>query len=295
LKDTLRSAWREIRRRPGKSALGVMYYALAIVIILVLTALLGQARKHEGATLRTSDTGFLLYTPYCGDCEVKDKPRSVGEGLAVDGRTTKLFDTSALTMASQVGSAKDVSPYLLFLHKDAKSSRLVSVGGFDPNGTGAVAVNCCSPSKIVAGRFLSPADKHSVMLERYYAHSILTKAQRAKMRGAATAAKQDEALSDILSEQEAEDAESPSAVVGMKPGKSEPPFPKTIEIAGETFAVTGVVDSKDMPGRADIFMHLDDASRIAELHIRRLGFNLPVGEWGLPAFPVFVEDVCRLD
>lgn len=172
MRDLLDCAARELLRRKGRTLTAVIGYLLAVATVVVLVTALVFAKQAAGNILTSTGTHFIAFAPAsrlaCPACSIK-KADDLSEGFIANGVATGLVPVSLVERIRELPTVKDASPYLRFQFKEPEGDQTFTVGGFDPHSQEAVGTTCCAATDIVNGRFLTPGDKSSVMLEEAYA------------------------------------------------------------------------------------------------------------------------------
>ncbi|HUT32248.1 MAG TPA: FtsX-like permease family protein [Planctomycetota bacterium] len=170
--DVWDCAWRELRRRRGRTAANVLGYLLAVATAVVVITALRFSTQAAARVLDSTGTHFVAFAPAvlpaCAECSVKT-PEEKGEGFVACGVSTHLVPVDLAGKVKQLPAVADASPYLCFRFKDPGDGHSFTVGGFDPRNTTAVGTTCCAATDIVSGRFPRPEEQGVVLLEEAYA------------------------------------------------------------------------------------------------------------------------------
>jgi putative ABC transport system permease protein len=168
MRDLFQCAWREVTRRRGRTAANVAGYLLATALLVILVSLLQYARAAAAPILAGTGTHFIAVTPICagGPCETLTADPL--EGFFLHGTQTRLLKVSALERLNADPNIALASPYLLFRLRDGRGG-LLTVGGFRPDSTTAVATTCCAAADVIEGHYLADDERGAVMLEAGYA------------------------------------------------------------------------------------------------------------------------------
>jgi putative ABC transport system permease protein len=173
MRDLWECAWRELKRRKGRTLTNIFGYLLAAAIMVVVVGALLYSKEATSSILNRVGTRFIAFVPAhipsCPECSAKS-PDEESEGFVAYGVATNLITniTSFVDEVKKLDTVYDASGYLLFRFKDQKDGHLFTVGGFDPDDF-VVSKTCCAAKDIVKGRFLLPNDRGLVILEKAYA------------------------------------------------------------------------------------------------------------------------------
>jgi putative ABC transport system permease protein len=172
MSDAWRCAWRELRRRKGRTLANVLGYLLAVAIAVVVVTALRFSEKAANQILNSTGTHFVAFVPAavpaCGECSVKAAGEK-GEGFVACGVATHLVPVSLAGKVGSLPTVRDASAYLSFRFKDPADGHLFTVGGFDPRNASAVGTTCCAATDVVGGRFTRPDERGVALLEEAYA------------------------------------------------------------------------------------------------------------------------------
>jgi putative ABC transport system permease protein len=162
-------AWREIIRRKGRSAAAICSYALASIIFSVLISLLQYSERSQYKTLHSTGTHFIAFSPVC--CNLPMLKDETHEGFWANGSRSAVMPLNLIDTIKSLSSVRDASPFLMFRFADSLIGSEMLVGGFDPNNNISVANTTCSTTDVISGRFITPDDTNSIMLEESFALS----------------------------------------------------------------------------------------------------------------------------
>ena len=169
--DAWLCAWRELRRRKARAIVTVCGYGLAVAAVVVIQAAMQLSRRRADRVLGGTGTHFIAFVPAsgkCPGCTIK-RPEVPEEGFLAGGVAAALFPAGFVERIRKLPTVKDASPCLLYRFKDDKSGHAFTVGGFDVSNALAVRTTCCAATDVIAGRFLTAADRGGVMAEEAYA------------------------------------------------------------------------------------------------------------------------------
>ena len=198
--DILKLAHKELCRKKIRSLAVILGYILTIVLMVATSSILLFSRSVENQVLSSTGTHFVVYMPNCGDitslteeeiaklaqgiipekckelCKnctgCNKKPIDLlNEGFIVNTNTTRLLSIELVKKISKLETVKEAYGYLLFRVRDAKTNRLFSIGGLDPDNI-AVQSNCFSKADLIDGKLFSENASNSVVLEIGFASNL---------------------------------------------------------------------------------------------------------------------------
>jgi putative ABC transport system permease protein len=171
MKEIIKYAWREIKRRKRRSIASIAGYVIAITFLIISlsfasSSLLGtnKALKYTGAQF----VGFI-YASSPQDTSISFKDPE-NEGLFIFNNPTVLFPMPIIDIIRQSPNVRHASPLLTFtMITDEYINRSWVIAGFDPDDMESVRMVSCSNTDIVDGRGLESGDNGVVLLEQTFA------------------------------------------------------------------------------------------------------------------------------
>ncbi|HOT30386.1 MAG TPA: ABC transporter permease [Candidatus Ozemobacteraceae bacterium] len=220
--EAISIAWREQRRRPGRSLAVMFGFLLAVSAFLGFSLLFHADRLAEDEILRRVGGYFAAFAPLPSTgvaTPPAELPRvkDASEGFIANTILTCLFPRSLVTKLRAVDGVAEVVPVLLFRMRSRQDAHMFTLGGIDMSRPLAVERTCCAPSDVKSGVFL----------------------------GLATGSEGPGAMLD----------DGYAAVRGLEVGE-------TIDIGGVGFRVTGIIDTGVRPVHADVYLVWDDAAKV---------------------------------
>jgi putative ABC transport system permease protein len=162
----------ELLRRKRRSISVVIAYMIAVIFFSLILNILFKSQNSAASILKSTGTHFVAYLPLCNnDSCLNIAVDSINEGFYAENIKSKLLPASVVEAVKRLNSVKDAAPFLLFklrLKINGLDDSFL-LGGIPLNESIAVANNSCSNANIVEGRFISPDDDSSVMLEEGFA------------------------------------------------------------------------------------------------------------------------------
>ncbi len=222
--EAISVAWREQRRRPGRSLAVMFGFLLAVSAFLGFSLLFHADRLAEDEFMRQVGGHFVAFAPlpsYGFATPPAELPqvKDASEGFIANTILTCLFPRSLVSRIQAVDGVAEAVPLLLFRMRSRRDPHMFTLGGID--------VKRPLPLKPLRS---APADmKHGVFL------------------GLATGSEGFGAMLD----------EGYAAVRALTVGKS-------IEIGGREFTVTGIIDTGVRPVHADVYLAWDDAVKVLD-------------------------------
>ena len=171
--DILYCAWRQINRRKARSAINILGYAFAVATMVILIHAVLASKQASDTILNSTGTHFVAFMPadkgLCPQCAAAFARSQKGEGFVASGTSTSLIDANFVKDVAALNGVAQASPFLQYRLRSPVDGHLFAIGGFDLANKTVVGTTCCAESDIIHGRFLSPSDNNSVMLEQAYA------------------------------------------------------------------------------------------------------------------------------
>jgi putative ABC transport system permease protein len=176
-------ALRELGRRWPRTVGNVLGYALTVAMVASVLSVANPYVTRQVNLLERVGTHLAAYVP---DPAYN---ASKGFGPIADGKYTSLMRKDVLRQVRSIPGVADVAPYLLFhedsvLHPCCENPKTVerhlvgvlplrigasrTIGGLDLDHL-ATATTVCGPDEIIRGRYLTPRDDTSVVVEEAYA------------------------------------------------------------------------------------------------------------------------------
>ncbi len=217
--EAISVAWREQRRRPGRSLAVMLGFLLAVSAFLGFSLLFHADRLAEDEILRRVGGYFAAFAPLPSTgvaTPPAELPRvkDASEGFIANTILTCLFPRSLVTELLAVDGVAEAVPVLLFRMRSRQDAHMFTLGGIDMSRPLAVERTCCAPADVKSGVFL----------------------------GLATGSEGPGAMLD----------DGYAAVRGLGVGE-------TIDIGGIGFRVTGIINTGVRPVHADVYLVWDDA------------------------------------
>ena len=195
--DFLLCAIRELIRNKHRTLALFTGYAIAVSLLLVITAVTVFSKVHQTAVIGTTGTHFVTWLPSCGDlsslteeelaklalgiipekckqnCEnctgCNKKPRDIlNEGFVINTNTTRLLTIDLANEINKLPGVRNASPFLMFRFRDPTDNKLFTVGGLFL-GHLAVETNSCGTNEIIEGQYLSENSFNKVLVDDGYA------------------------------------------------------------------------------------------------------------------------------
>ena len=171
MRDSIKYAWREIRRRGLRSMGNIAGYAVATAYLVISVTFAGFSIFRTGSVLEYTGAQFVGFVYSTPDTSPEIRFKNPGhEGLLVYNYPVVPFPVELVEVIRQSPNVKHASPLLTFsVITDEYVDRSWILAGFDPSDMEAVRMASCSDTDIVEGRFLEPGDKGVVLLEQTFA------------------------------------------------------------------------------------------------------------------------------
>jgi len=178
VRDLLVSVPRELARRPGRTLLQVVAFALSLGILVVVGTLLFLTSRELANVLHTVGTHLVFF-----------RPEPQGKGLE-SADTPALLDpeheaffaepqvvTSLLPMArvddlEKIPGVRQASPVLRFRMRNPLDGTLFTIAGFRPGDEVVLNSGMGSQDDLIKGAFLRPGDRGMVVLDEPFALSF---------------------------------------------------------------------------------------------------------------------------
>lgn len=174
MRDEWKWAWREVRRRPGRTGWMICGYAVAVTVAAAGFASFSETGRDTRTALQVTGAHFMGFVLREGASA--DDPRPLDpehEWLEAFGHPTALLDIEAIPAIERLPLTQGVAPWLCFrMRVSAESTRTLLVGGFEPTDMETVRMASCSATDIVAGRELRPEDTGGALLEQTFAEAM---------------------------------------------------------------------------------------------------------------------------
>jgi putative ABC transport system permease protein len=171
MREMLKYAWVEIKRRKRRSLGNMLGYVIAVVFLILTlsfasSSLLGTSKmlKYTGAQF----IGFIYATSRQDSTISFTDPEN--EGLFIFNNPIVLFPLPLIDVIKQSPNIKNAAPLLTFnMITDEYVNRSWIIAGFDPKDMESVRMTSCSNTDIVQGRLIQPQDTGVVLLEQTFA------------------------------------------------------------------------------------------------------------------------------
>jgi putative ABC transport system permease protein len=173
--DSLRYAWKEIKRRKRRSAGAILSYVLIGAIIVVVASLATITRDTAQSVLWDMGGHSVAYIPRLtieGCCIQKyatDRYDPDREGFIVNNAPSNIIPGEILEKILESPNVADAAPYLMFRIRSSTGSSEWVLGGIDLTRPIAYRSTVVAEEQVVAGRFLTPEDKNLIMIESEFA------------------------------------------------------------------------------------------------------------------------------
>lgn len=231
--DILYCAFRQINRRRARAATNILGYAFATAVMVVLTSAVLASKQASDKILHSTGTHFIAFIPaekgLCPPCAAHLARTNKSEGFVTSsGTLTSLIGAEFIKNVAALDGVEYAAPFIQYRLRSPRDNHLFTIGGFDLEDKIVVGTTCCADSDITEGRFLSPYDTNSVMLEQAYA----------KLKN-------------------------------LRVGN-------TIDIAGETFTIVGIVNPGIRPAKADVYMLRKDARQVVSRNMSDISLPDPI-------------------
>jgi putative ABC transport system permease protein len=164
-------AWREIKRRKGRSLVNILGYIIAVAFLIITFTFAGFSWLGTSSTLQYTGAQFIGFV-------YASSPQNTGigftdpdhEGLFIYNNPTVLFPLTLIDEIRQSPNVKNASPLLTFtIVTDEYVNRSWVIAGFDPEDMESVRMVSCSATDIVEGRLIEPGNRGVVLLEQTFA------------------------------------------------------------------------------------------------------------------------------
>jgi putative ABC transport system permease protein len=175
MRDSIRYAWKEIKRRKRRTIGAILSYILVAAIIVVVSSLANLTRDTAQSVLWDLGGHSVAYSPrltLLGCCiqtfatDLYDPDR---EGFVVNNVPTNIIPAELIEKIRKSPNVKDAAPYLMFKIRASIGKGEWLLGGIDLTRPVAHAATVVAAKQVVEGRFLTPDDKDLVMVEQDFA------------------------------------------------------------------------------------------------------------------------------
>ena len=171
MKEILKYAWKEIKRRKSRSLGNILGYVIAVAFLIVTLTFArfswfgtNTALQYTGAQF----IGFIYATS-----QHKSDIRFINpekEGFFIFNNPVVLFPATLIDEIRKSPNVKNASPLLTFTISTAEpTGRSRVIAGFDPANMESLRMVSCSATDIVEGRLIEPGDSSVVLLEQTFA------------------------------------------------------------------------------------------------------------------------------
>jgi putative ABC transport system permease protein len=171
MKEMLKYAWKEIKRRKSRNIGNMFGYAIAVAFLIIALSFAGSSLRGTNKMLKYTGAQFIgfIYATSLQDSTISfTDPEH--EGLLVFNNPTVLFPLPLIDLIRQSPNVKNAAPLLTFkMITDEYVNRSWVLAGFDPADMEAVRMVSCSNTDIIQGRLLQPGDTDVVLLEQTFA------------------------------------------------------------------------------------------------------------------------------
>jgi putative ABC transport system permease protein len=171
MKETVKYAWREIKRRKSRSTWHILGYVLAVGFLIIIISVADISRIGASNALKYTGAQFIgfVYATSPQDTTITfTNPDH--EGLFIYNNPITLFSQTLVDLVRQSPHVKNAAPLLTFtMITDEYVNRSWILAGFDPADMESVRMVSCSSTDIVQGRLIQPGDTDIVLLEQTFA------------------------------------------------------------------------------------------------------------------------------
>lgn len=171
IKELLRYALREIRRRKNKSIVNITGYVIAVAFLVITLSFAGFSWTRTNSALQYTGAqliGFVYATSH-EDAGVRFKNPD-HEGFFVFNNPIGLFPLAMVEQIRQSPHVRNAAPLLIFsMITDVYVNRSWVIAGFDPTDMESIRMVGCSSTEIVDGRLIESDDHGVVLLEQTFA------------------------------------------------------------------------------------------------------------------------------
>jgi putative ABC transport system permease protein len=175
MSDSIRYAWKEIKRRKRRSTGAILSYFFVGAIVVIVSSLATITRDTAQSVLWDIGAHSVAYIPRLtieGCCiqkyatELYDPDR---EGFIVNNAPANIIPPELIEKIRQSPNVADASPYLMFRIRSSIGTGEWILGGIDLTRPKAYPATVVAESQVVEGQFLRPDDKNVIMVEREFA------------------------------------------------------------------------------------------------------------------------------
>ena len=171
MKEMLKYAWMEIKRRKGRSTWNMLGYVIAVAFLIITISFTNSSRIGTSTALMYAGAQFIgfVYATSPQDTSISFTDPD-HEGLFIYNNPIILFPRPLVDLVSQSRHVKNAAPLLTFtMITDEYVNRSWILAGFDPADMESVRMVACSNTDIVQGRLIQPGDTGVVLLEQTFA------------------------------------------------------------------------------------------------------------------------------
>lgn len=173
MRELLKCAWQELKRRKIRTCTTLLGYALAVFVGVLLTHALIWTQQAGDTILNHTGTHFIAFVPtersLCPPCAAQWLKEHSTEGFTALGVSTRLIPANFIHKVMALETVAEAAGYLQYRLRDPKDDHLLTIGGMDLNKRIVLGTTCCAARDIVEGEFLSADSNNAVMLEQAYA------------------------------------------------------------------------------------------------------------------------------
>ncbi len=171
MKETLRYAWKEIKRRKNRNIWNILGYIIAVAFLIITLSFADFSNRGASSALNYTGAQFIgiIYATSLQDTIIHFID-PYHEGLLVFNNPTMLFPLALVDEIKQSPNVKNASPLLTFtIITDIYVNRSWILAGFDPADIESVRMTSCSSTDIIEGHLIQPGDTGVVLLEQTFA------------------------------------------------------------------------------------------------------------------------------
>lgn len=171
MKEMLKYAWMEIKRRKSRSTWNILGYVIAVAFLIITLSFAGSSWLGTSTALKYTGAQFIGFvyatSPQDTNISFTDPDH---EGLFIFNNPIILFPLPLVDLIRQSPNVKNAAPLLTFaIITDEYVNRSWILAGFDPTDMESVRMASCSNTDIVQGRLIQPEDTGVVLLEQTFA------------------------------------------------------------------------------------------------------------------------------
>jgi putative ABC transport system permease protein len=177
MRDSVRYAWKEIKRRKRRSVGAIISYAFVGAILIIISTLADTTRDSAQSVLVDIGAHSVAYIPRLtveGCCIQKyatDRYDPDREGFIVNNAPSNIIPEESIKKIQESPCVADASPYLMFRIRASIGTGEWVLGGIDLTKPIAYRNTVVAESQVMAGQFLKPEDKNKIMVESEFASS----------------------------------------------------------------------------------------------------------------------------